>query len=932
MLVTYNSWLLCTFIYYVYIDIYIFFLFQFWIHDLNVGSLNSFSNHIKASSDFIAFRHDSTSVGSLAVVPMGSYGRNQSFPTVSGHSGLVTDFDFSPFDDALLCTGSEDSTVKLWSIPSEGISGSLSEPKATFGPVEKRIESVLFHPAADNVFAMSSGTSIEVLDLEELSVKISLGGNEDTVQNMSWKGDGSMLCSVCKDGNGKKIRVWDPRAESAAMDVKAHSGLKESQVQWLEDEYIASSGFSASRESQVLLWDTRNFAKSVASQSFGNTVGSPMLFYDEDTKMLFVAVRGESNILFFELTEKSPFLSPGGNMYRSDLQQKGLAMAPKRSCDVMNCQVARFFQLTKNAVVPVGAYVQRKSHREFHEDLFPESKSNIPAMTAKQWFDGANDKVGKMSLDPARPPRKTEGAPKKKPEEKNVAPSPSTPSSQTSSDGNTTPSKQKDSQPQQQPKQQQQQEEESEEPKRPVNPKVLNLVRSSKFRHIEGSIAHKSTHIESMPDLNRTIPGDSNAFSCNSKLMAVAPNMPGGQIAIIQTDKPCRLPNSIPTLQNVAAVMDFSFDPFNSNRLIVATDDCNIRVWDIPEGGLREKLEEPSFKLVGHEEKCNVLLFHPLASSLLTSAGYDGSVFIWDLENREVAITLDPLPEPLYAMAWSQDGARLATVAKDQRIRIYEPRKSTSPIAEGCGPEGTRGARVVWVDSDHIVISGFTKTSARQLLLHDINKLDVVKSSVELNISPATLIPHYDQDTKVIFLAGKGDNNIPAFEYAADEAPYLFQVAGLQSTYPHQAVAFLHKTACDVRKVEIARAIRLCKSSAEPISFKVPRVRSEFFQDDVFLDTAVVWEPVLTGKEWLEGKNGQPRTISLKPDGMTPLSQAPKPKAAPKKFESFNPNFKTDAEKKEELIAAMLDKLTEHEDPLPQDGMEGVDDDEWDDY
>ena len=47
-------------------------------------------------------------------------------------------------------------------------------------------------------------------------------------------------------------------------------------------------------------------------------------------------------------------------MYRSDLQQKGLAMAPKRSCDVMNCQVARFFQLTKNAVVPVGAYVQRK--------------------------------------------------------------------------------------------------------------------------------------------------------------------------------------------------------------------------------------------------------------------------------------------------------------------------------------------------------------------------------------------------------------------------------------------------------------------------------------------------------------------------------------------------------------------------------------------
>ena len=57
------------------------------------------------------------------------------------------------------------------------------------------------------------------------------------------------------------------------------------------------------------------------------------------------------------------------------------------------------------------------------------------------------------------------------------------------------------------------------------------------------------------------------------------------------------------------------------------------------------------FSPLGHEEKCNVLLFHPLASSLLTSAGYDGSVFIWDLENREVAITLDPLPEPVSSSA-----------------------------------------------------------------------------------------------------------------------------------------------------------------------------------------------------------------------------------------------------------------------------------------
>ena len=40
-----------------------------------------------------------------------------------------------------------------------------------------------------------------------------------------------------------------------------------------------------------------------------------------------------------------------------------------------------------------------------------------------------------------------------------------------------------------------------------------------------------------------------------------------------------------------------------------------------------------------------------------------------------------------------------------------------------------------------------------------------------------------------------------------------------------QAVCFLPKDMCDVRKVEIARAVRLCKTTVEPIFFKVPRTR-----------------------------------------------------------------------------------------------------------
>ena len=54
----------------------------------------------------------------------------------------------------------------------------------------------------------------------------------------------------------------------------------------------------------------------------------------------------------------------------------------------------------------------------------------------------------------------------------------------------------------------------SEEPQAAQSPppKVLNIVRSSKFRHIQGGTMHRSTHIEKLPRLSVAVPGDSDAF------------------------------------------------------------------------------------------------------------------------------------------------------------------------------------------------------------------------------------------------------------------------------------------------------------------------------------------------------------------------------------------------------------------------------------
>ena len=84
------------------------------------------------------------------------------------------------------------------------------------------------------------------------------------------------------------------------------------------------------------------------------------------------------------------------------------------------------------------------------------------------------------------------------------------------------------------------------------------------------------------------------------------------------------------------------------------------------------------------------------------------------------------------------------------------------------------------------------------------------------------------------------------------------------------------------------------------------------------------------------------------------MSEAPKVAAATKKYQSYNPNFKTDEEKKEEvsplfyadmermithcsfstpqLMSAMIEKMGDQDgDPLPQETMDGCDSDEWSD-
>ncbi|XP_068605649.1 coronin-7-like isoform X1 [Brachionichthys hirsutus] len=910
-----------------------------WINNVQAGSFSSQGSHIKASSRLVVFNTEQAGGGMLGLtsVKPGSDGQ-WTVSHISCHSDLVTDMDFSPFDELLLATCSVDETVKLWHLCDPELQES-SIPEQTLRPAHGRLELVLFHPTSSGLLAVGATESPLIWDVSRQDAPLAvLEQHSDQLQSLSWKPDGSLLASSCKD---KMLRVFDPRAQlTPVQSAKGLQNNKDSRILWAKDDFLLTTGFDMMRSRELRLWDSRKLSSSVGSVSVGASSGYRMLIplFDEDTGLLILADMGAMGIDCFEVSTSEPFLSQVGHCL-TDASTRGVAMVPKLAMDVMSCEVMRILQMTDNCIVPISYQVPRKhSGQEFHDDLYPDTAGTTPAMSAEEWWQGGNKQVEKVSLDPEEQPKPkgrlppkevARGGGKEDPRGGSTSSSPlSTPSSSAapSRSPSSTSGLSSGFLPSPSP---------SPSPSQTAKAIQNMLGPISKFRHIQGSVMHRDTHITNLRGLSLTTPGECDGFDANHQRMAVPLATSGGQIAIFERSQPGRLPDaSLPTIQNAVNVADFCWDPFDPNRLAVAGDDAKIRVWQVPEGGLKETLTEPELVLQGHTEKIYSIKFHPLARGLLTSSSYDLTVRLWSLDSGDELKVLTGHRDQIFSMAWSPDGRLLATVCKDGKVRIYDPRGSTEPVQEGPGPEGHRGARIVWVcEGKYLLVSGFNSRSDRGLYLYSA---DVLSSGVivntQIDVSPSTLIPFYDPDTSLLILTGKGDTKVHIYELVPN-APYFIECSSFNSPEPHKGLAFLPKTACNVRDVEVAVGLMLTKTAIEPVAFSVPRVKKEFFQDDVFTDTAVCWEPALTVSDWLSGSSGQHRKISLKPKDMTPVSEAPK-EAPVRKYlpSSVYLEEKTDEQKKEELLSAMVAKLGNIDDPLPQDSFEGVDEDEWAKY
>eukprot|EP00842_Homolaphlyctis_polyrhiza_P000099 jgi/Hompol1/108/HPOL_002021-RA len=376
------------------------------------GSVNTGGSEpslICASSTLVAYRAAAGGGSAIGVLPLGSAGRCDSVPLLHAGAAIgaldlarwrlqataaVTAGDPGDPSSAsvLVGAGCDDGVVKLWAVPESGAIAAAAQPLASLAADSRRVEAMLFHPIAQGILAVSAAASeMRIWDITASTHSLSLE-TPDYAQTIAWKDDGMLLAIIARN----KLNIYDPRAgKKFVKSTDSHNGVKPSRLVWAgATDLLFSTGFNLRHDREYSIWDARNLAQPLVNRKIDSSPGILTPLYDADTNMLFLSGKGDTTIRWFEIKPdnlNAP-IDANGTPLICPATLTGACLVPKLGLNVMECEVARILAVTSDGstIIPISAVVPRKTHADFHADIFPDTQSDQPAVQASEWLAGSN--------------------------------------------------------------------------------------------------------------------------------------------------------------------------------------------------------------------------------------------------------------------------------------------------------------------------------------------------------------------------------------------------------------------------------------------------------------------------------------------------------------------------------------------------------------
>ena len=163
-------------------------------------------------------------------------------------------------------------------------------------------------------------------------------------------------------------------------------------------------------------------------------------------------------------------------------------------------------------------------------------------------------------------------------------------------------------------------------------------------------------------------------LAVNNQFLASSWNSLGGCVAIFNPKEFTSVSPNIPLIRgHKNPVLDMEFSPFRSDLLATASDDCSVKLWQIPQDGIKEDTTKEALAFTKHNKKATFVTFNPVASDVIASTSLDQVIQVWSAMTGESFSQIE-VPDSPTSLEWNVNGSLLGINHKNKILVVYTPR------------------------------------------------------------------------------------------------------------------------------------------------------------------------------------------------------------------------------------------------------------------
>ena len=357
-------------------------------HHMDLCKANTDGNKMAINNKFMALTWDYDRGGIAIFNPNEySYGKPDQ-KLIKGHAGKIFDIKFSPFRTDLIASASEDCTVKLWTIPQEGLTKDLKTDSQTYLGHKRKVCLVDFnHHAADVVASASVDSTVQIWNMikAEKYASCQINGNPTSLE---WNYNGSLI--GCTDSE-RNITVFDPRSNNIIMKKKVSDG-RSAKFVWSGENTVAYVGINKGNEREFKNFDIRKTEENKDNNELfrvkiDEQVNIITPYFDRESKLLFSIGKGEANVNVFDFNEALPKRCLN---FKTNNPASTFVMFDRKNVDFNKNEVDKMAKWTMNNEIYFVSYYVMRREAKYLPELFPQIPVPNPSMSFEEWKSGEN--------------------------------------------------------------------------------------------------------------------------------------------------------------------------------------------------------------------------------------------------------------------------------------------------------------------------------------------------------------------------------------------------------------------------------------------------------------------------------------------------------------------------------------------------------------